>query len=175
MQKPYSGQVELSNKFARTTIWGVALVDAPEIVTSAWIDEQLRETFERCAIRPGPLESVAGIIERRWWTEGVTFNEVAALAGRQAIRSPLPSPASWAGPSTASGAAMNRPSCTSQFVSYRWPTGSTSARCAECSTGPLEYRSTRAWGAWRSGFGRSALQPPSEPFPPGLKSTSSIP
>jgi len=32
--------VELSNAFTRTSIWGLGHVDAPEVVTSAWIDEQ---------------------------------------------------------------------------------------------------------------------------------------
>ncbi len=55
------------------------------MVTSAWIDGQLAETFERCDIRPGLLESVAGIVERRWWPEEVSFDEAAALAGRRAL------------------------------------------------------------------------------------------
>jgi 3-oxoacyl-[acyl-carrier-protein] synthase-3 len=77
--------VELSKAFARTFIWGLGHVDAPEVVTSAWIDEQLAETYERCGIRPGLLDQVAGIKERRWWPEGVTFNEAAALAAREAM------------------------------------------------------------------------------------------
>ena len=77
--------MELSNRFTRTFVWGVGHVAAPEVVTSAWIDEQLAETFERCDIRPGLLEDVAGILERRWWPEGVSFEEVAALAGREAM------------------------------------------------------------------------------------------
>jgi 3-oxoacyl-[acyl-carrier-protein] synthase-3 len=72
-------------EFARPTIWSVGHAEAPEIVTSAWIDEQLAETYERCGIRPGLLESVAGIIERRWWPEEVTFDEAAAKAGVHAL------------------------------------------------------------------------------------------
>ena len=58
---------------------------APEVVTSAWIDEQLSETYDRVGVRPGLLESVAGIIERRWWPEEVSFDEAAAMAGRAAL------------------------------------------------------------------------------------------
>jgi len=72
-------------EYTRPTIWSVGHAEAPEVVTSAWIDEQLAETFERCGIRPGLLEAVAGIIERRWWPEEVTFDEAAALAGRRAL------------------------------------------------------------------------------------------
>ncbi len=71
--------------YTRPTIWSVGHAEAPEVVTSAWIDEQLADTFERCGIRPGLLESVAGIVERRWWPEDVTFDEAAALAGRRAL------------------------------------------------------------------------------------------
>ena len=72
-------------EFTRPTIWSVAHAEAPEVITSAWIDEQLAETFERCGVRPGLLESVAGIVERRWWPEAVTFDEAAALAGQRAL------------------------------------------------------------------------------------------
>jgi len=75
------------NDYLRSTIWSVAHAEAPEVVTSAWIDEQLAETFERCGIRPGLLESVAGILERRWWPEEVTFDE--------APRSPVDGPSNW--------------------------------------------------------------------------------
>jgi len=36
-------------------------------------------------VRPGLLEEVAGIVERRWWPAEVTFDQAAALAGRQAM------------------------------------------------------------------------------------------
>ena len=72
-------------EYTRSTIWSVAHAEAPEVVTSAWIDEQLADTFERCGIRPGLLESVAGIVERRWWPEEVSFDEAAAMAGVRAL------------------------------------------------------------------------------------------
>ncbi len=63
----------------------VAAVEAPEIVTSAWIDEQLSETYERTGLKPGILADLAGIEARRWWPEGVTFEQAAARAGRLAL------------------------------------------------------------------------------------------
>lgn len=71
--------------FARSHVWSVSHVDAPEVVTSAWIDEQLAETYERVGVRPGLLESVAGIRSRRWWPEDVTFDDAAARAGVLAL------------------------------------------------------------------------------------------
>lgn len=55
------------------------------MITSDWIDEQLAETYERVGVRPGLLQSVAGIEARRWWPEGVTFDEAAAMAGQRAL------------------------------------------------------------------------------------------
>ncbi|MEL6892075.1 MAG: 3-oxoacyl-ACP synthase III, partial [Actinomycetota bacterium] len=63
----------------------VAAVEAPEVVTSAWIDEQLADTYARTGLHPGVLAEVGGIEERRWWPEGVTFDEAAAEAGRAAL------------------------------------------------------------------------------------------
>ena len=57
----------------------------PHVVTSAWIDEQLADTYQRCGIRPGMLERVAGIVERRWWGGDTSFDEAAAKAGCRAI------------------------------------------------------------------------------------------
>ena len=66
-------------------ILSVEAIEAPEVVTSDWIDEQLTETYQRWGLRPGLLAELAGIKERRWWPEGVTFDQAAAMAGRKAI------------------------------------------------------------------------------------------
>lgn len=66
-------------------VLSVEAVEAPEVVTSAWIDEQLAETYERTGMKAGTLSQLAGIESRRWWPEGVTFDQAAAMAGRAAI------------------------------------------------------------------------------------------
>jgi len=71
--------------FSESHVWSVVHVDAPEIVTSAWIDQQLAQTYERVGVRAGLLESVAGINARRWWPEDVKFDDVAARAGVRAL------------------------------------------------------------------------------------------
>lgn len=68
-----------------TGILALQAVEAPEVVTSAWIDEQLADTYARTGVRPGLLSSLAGIDERRWWPEDMRFDEAAALAGEAAI------------------------------------------------------------------------------------------
>ncbi len=66
-------------------VLSVEAVEAPEVVTSDWIDEQLAGTYERWGLRAGLLSDLAGIRERRWWPDGMRFEEMAALAGRRAI------------------------------------------------------------------------------------------
>jgi acyl-CoA:acyl-CoA alkyltransferase len=67
------------------SILSVQAVDAPEVVTSASFDERLAATYERLGMRPGLLEEVAGIVERRWWPADTLFSDAAAMAGEQAI------------------------------------------------------------------------------------------
>ncbi|MBT4983257.1 MAG: 3-oxoacyl-ACP synthase III [Ilumatobacter sp.] len=66
-------------------VLSIQSVEAPEIVTSAWIDEQLAVTYERTGMKAGTLSDLAGIESRRWWPENVTFDKAAALAGRKAL------------------------------------------------------------------------------------------
>jgi acyl-CoA:acyl-CoA alkyltransferase len=72
-------------RLANTSVVSVVAVEAPEVITSASFDDQLEPTLERLGLRRGMLEQVAGIKERRWWPEGVTYSEMAAEAGRQAL------------------------------------------------------------------------------------------
>ncbi len=68
-----------------TAVISVAAAHAPEVVSSAAFDERLMPTYERLGTQPGLLENLAGIRERRWWPEGMTFAEASALAGEKAI------------------------------------------------------------------------------------------
>src|SRR5450759_3382793 len=77
---PNSGQ-----RFGDVVISGLAHVDAPHIVTSAEIEEQLAPTMERMRIRPGLLAGLAGVQERRFWDVGEMPSTVAVDAGEQAL------------------------------------------------------------------------------------------
>jgi acyl-CoA:acyl-CoA alkyltransferase len=66
-------------------IVSVEAVDAPIVVPSSQFDEALQATYERLGLRTGLLEEVAGIIERRWWPEDVSYADAAAMAGERAI------------------------------------------------------------------------------------------
>jgi len=78
-----SGNASFSHR--RAGVISVEAVAAPEVVTSAWIDDQLAETYARIGVRPGLLVELAGIHERRWWPEDVTFDQAGAMAGQKAI------------------------------------------------------------------------------------------
>ena len=69
-----------THRFSNTAILAVQTADAPQIVTSAAFDEQLGDTYQRVGLRPGLLERLAGIRERRWWAEGTSFVDGAATA-----------------------------------------------------------------------------------------------
>lgn len=78
-----SGNAQYAHR--RTGVISVEAVEPPDAISSDWIDEQLAVTYKRCGLRSGLLADLAGIKERRWWPEGFTFDQAAALAGRQAI------------------------------------------------------------------------------------------
>jgi acyl-CoA:acyl-CoA alkyltransferase len=68
-----------------TAVLTVVAIDAPVVVTSDTLDDRLGEVYRRVGMRPGLLEKLAGIHERRWWSEGVTYADGAATAGAKAL------------------------------------------------------------------------------------------
>jgi 3-oxoacyl-[acyl-carrier-protein] synthase III len=74
-----------TQRYANTAALSVCGVDAPHVVTSAEFDERLAATYRRVGLRPGLLENLAGITERRWWPRDVGFADAAAMAGAKAL------------------------------------------------------------------------------------------
>ena len=74
-----------SFRHTNTSVLSIVAAEAPVVVTSAEFDERLADAYARLGLRPGLLESLAGIRERRWWPEGVTFADGAVMAGEKAI------------------------------------------------------------------------------------------
>ena len=72
-------------RFENVSILGLGYIDAPHRITSAEIDEQLAPVMERNGMPPGLLESLSGIVARRFWDVGVQPSEVATMAAEQAI------------------------------------------------------------------------------------------
>ena len=72
-------------RHSNTSVLSVVAIEAPVTVTSAELDAQLTPAYERLGLRPGLLEGLAGIHERRWWPEGMTFADGAVQAGAKAL------------------------------------------------------------------------------------------
>jgi 3-oxoacyl-[acyl-carrier-protein] synthase-3 len=74
-----------THRFRNTSVLAVQTADASQVITSDALDEQLLDTYGRVGLRPGLLERLCGIRERRWWADGVSFVDGAAMAGAKAI------------------------------------------------------------------------------------------
>lgn len=66
-------------------IEAVAYVLAPHRVTSASIEAQIENTMNRLGFKPGMLEGLTGIRERRFWDPDVMPSDVATLAAKKVI------------------------------------------------------------------------------------------
>ena len=71
--------------FNNVMIESVEYVLGPHRVTSSDLEEQISETLARLGIRPGLLEALSGIRERRFWDLGTQPSDIATMAARKAI------------------------------------------------------------------------------------------
>src|SRR5919107_2369779 len=74
-----------TRRFTNTAVLSVQTEDATRGVGSDDLDDALEGTYQRVGLRRGLLERLAGIRERRWWADGVSFVDGAAMAGAKAI------------------------------------------------------------------------------------------
>ncbi len=72
-------------KHHNVSLLSVATTTAERVTTSADIEQRLRGVLRRLRLPMGLLERVAGVIERRNWGEGQTFQDAAIDAGRRAM------------------------------------------------------------------------------------------
>ena len=71
--------------FRNVTIESVGYELPPHRVTTACLEDQIAETMARLNIRPGLLEALTGIRERRFWDSGTMPSEAATRAAHKAI------------------------------------------------------------------------------------------
>src|SRR3712207_757514 len=83
-----------TRRFTNTAVLAVQTEDATRVVASDDSDDALEGTYQRVGLRRGLLERLAGIRERRWWADGVTFVDGAAMAGAKAVSESGVDPAS---------------------------------------------------------------------------------
>jgi 3-oxoacyl-[acyl-carrier-protein] synthase-3 len=63
----------------------IAYEMAPQVVTSASLENRLAPLYRRLFLQPGQLEALTGIRERRWWNPGFTHAGESAKAAEKAI------------------------------------------------------------------------------------------
>ena len=73
------------HRFANTSVLAVCAIDAPVVVSSAEMDDRLAGVYTRVGLRPGMMQRLAGIHERRWWNRGTSFADGAVMAGAKAM------------------------------------------------------------------------------------------
>jgi len=73
------------SRYSDVAITGLAHVDADVVVTSKSIDDQLAATLERFSMPSDLLQSLTGIDERRFWSEGMAPSDAAVLAAEKLI------------------------------------------------------------------------------------------
>ena len=58
---------------------------APHVITTPDLEKRLAPFLEAVGFEPGQLEALTGIKERRFWDEGDTLAQHAAVAGQKAL------------------------------------------------------------------------------------------
>lgn len=71
--------------YENVCIEGLGYVIPDHVVTSDWIEEQLAPVYKALGIPKGRIEQLTKIKERRWWDEGVTFSDAAAMAAEDVL------------------------------------------------------------------------------------------
>ena len=71
--------------YSRVAIEGLAHVDAPERVTSHALEQEFEETLSRLGQRPGLVQTLTGVVERRFFPSQTQPSDAATAAARLAL------------------------------------------------------------------------------------------
>lgn len=77
--------VTLPSRYQHVRIQGLAFDEAPIRVTSAALEDQLSEPYGRLGIPPKCIESLTGIVARRFWPEGTDIVSCAKAVAERAL------------------------------------------------------------------------------------------
>ena len=72
-------------KYSKVYIESFGYELAPEVITTDYLEKKLAPFYSAMGFGPGQLEALTGIKERRYWKEGHTLAEHAAIAGQRAL------------------------------------------------------------------------------------------
>ena len=93
-------------RFSKVNIAAFGYELAPNVITSAALEDRLAPLYERLRLPFGQLEMLTGIRERRYWDPGQSMHEPAARAGAKALRKARIQPADVGMVVTAVGAVV---------------------------------------------------------------------
>jgi 3-oxoacyl-[acyl-carrier-protein] synthase-3 len=71
--------------FTQVAIQGIARIDAPDIVASRDLEGRFDDTLRRLGHRPGLIETLTGVVERRFFPSNVMPSDAATQAAEAAI------------------------------------------------------------------------------------------
>lgn len=74
-------------RYSRVFIQSITYELAPNVVTSAALEDRLAPLYQATGMQPGQLEALTGIRERRFWNAGQTMSDGAIAAGRKTLNS----------------------------------------------------------------------------------------
>jgi acyl-CoA:acyl-CoA alkyltransferase len=72
-------------KYSNVHIEAIGYELPPVVVSTAELESRLAPVYEALNMKPGQLELLTGINERRWWEPGYSLSRGAAAAGRKAL------------------------------------------------------------------------------------------
>src|ERR1700729_4167125 len=72
-------------RYSRVFIEAIGYELPPVVVTSDELEGRLKGVYEALRIPRGQLESLTGIVERRWWAPGYPLSEGAVAAAKHAL------------------------------------------------------------------------------------------
>ena len=80
-------------KFNETVIDALGYALPPHVVSSQELEERLAPLYHKLHVKPGQLEALTGIAERRYWDPGYKMADGAIAAGRSALETAAVAPA----------------------------------------------------------------------------------
>jgi 3-oxoacyl-[acyl-carrier-protein] synthase-3 len=72
-------------RYSRVHIESIGYELAPVVVSTAELESRIAPAYEAMGMKPGQLELLTGISERRWWEPNYPLSQGAAAAGRKAL------------------------------------------------------------------------------------------
>src|SRR5438046_2691059 len=72
-------------KYSKVSLDSIGYELAPNVVTSAELEERVKPVYQKLGLPMGQLEALTGIAERRWWDPGFKLSEGAVRAARKAL------------------------------------------------------------------------------------------